>query len=320
MPPVKPGSPGEQSGGEIAALRAEVAALRSQLQGLSDLLAAQHGTGMGLLRRIHRGSAIYLGDHTAVTFLTNGCRMFLDTRDRAVGLSLMLGGVWEPTYTEAFTRLLRPGATVVDVGANLGWYTLVSARAVGRRGRVFAVAPNPRMAQLLRDSVRANNFQGSVTVFQAALSDAPGVVDLLFRQESPGGGQIRPAELAAAAPGALPSVRVASQPLDTLLAGHAGPVDVMKMDVEGWEGVALRGAAALLDRSPGLRLMGEWGPGQDQTPVPRADMAAAMAARGYRPFRIGEDAALVPESWEGALAERQLVNLVLLPREDPLAR
>jgi FkbM family methyltransferase len=308
-------------GSEVAALRAEVAALRGRIEELAGLLTAQHGAEMGLLRRMHRSSAVYLGDHTALTFLANGCRLFLDTRDRAVGLSLLLTGSWEPTYTEAFTRLLRPGAAVVDVGANLGWYTLVSAQAVGREGRVFAVEPNPRMAQLLRESARANNFHGHVTVFQAALSDRAGVVDLLYRQESPGGAQIRPAELALGPfAAALPSVRVASQRLDELLAGHAGPVDVMEMDVEGWEGVALQGATALLDRSPGLRLMVEWGPGQDQTLVPRAAMAEAMAARGYLPFRIGLNSALVPESWEGALAERQLTNLVLLRGEDPLAR
>jgi Methyltransferase FkbM domain len=134
----------------------------------------------------------------------------------------------------------------------------------------------------------------------------------------PGGGVIRPAAYALSYVRNT-ATRVAAVRLDSLLAAHTGPVDVLKMDIEGWEGVALRGMTEILDRSPGLRMLIEWGTAQDHTPVPRAQTASELGRRGYAPFRIAPDGSFARESWDGALAERALVNLVLLPEDDPLA-
>jgi hypothetical protein len=96
-------------------------------------------------------------------------------------------------------------------------------------------------------------------------------------------------------------------------------VDVLNMGIEGWEGVALRGMTGILDRSPRLRMLIEWGTAQDQTPAPRAQTALELGRRGYTPFRIAADGSIARETWDGALAEQALTNLVLLPEGDPLA-
>jgi FkbM family methyltransferase len=303
---------------QFASLGQQVARLAGRVEDLASLMTDSYHHQMSMLRRIHNSGSIYLGGHVAMTFLTNGYRAFVDTRSLDVGVHLLHGGTWETHYTEAFKRMLRPGAVVVDVGANLGWYTLVAAPIVGGAGRVFAVEPNPGLARLVQESVHSNGFLGWTRVFQVALSDAPGVVDLIYDPDMPGGGVIRPASYALTHVRSS-ATRVAAVRLDALLAEHAGPVDVIKMDIEGWEGVALCGMTAILDRSPGLRILTEWGIAQDQTPVPRAQTASELGRRGYTPFRIEADGSIARETWDWALGERALTNLVLLPEGDPLA-
>lgn len=306
---------------EIVALRAEIGVLSRRLEETHALLATSHRDQVALLRRVLHGGATYLGDHTALTFLANGARMFVDTRDRLIGLQLMCFGTWEPRYMGIFQALVRPGGTVVDIGANLGWYTLLAAIGVGEAGRVVAVEPNPALARLLEQTVEANAFAGRVSVLRAAVGDAPGVLDLDADPAGPGGGVTRPTGSRPPFAG-LARMQVPAMPLDALIAaGHAGDgqVDLVKMDIEGWEGMALRGMARVMDRSPGLRLFMEWSPMQDRTPAPRAEAAAMLSARGYRPFRIGAADRLLPETWEDALREVGIANLVMLPAGDPLA-
>jgi FkbM family methyltransferase len=305
---------------QLRELQEEVSRLGERVEHVARVVEASYRENLFWLRKLHAGSAVYLGDHVAMTYLANGCRAYIDTRSRDVGAHLIHGGTWETGSTKAFKNLLRPGARVLDVGANLGWYALVAAPVVGPTGRVFAVEPNPGLARLVHDSLAANGFGGFCRVFQVAVSDAPGVVDLVARPDAPGGGHIRPAAHEVGAdPSARPAVRVASVRLDDLLAGEAGPIDVVKMDIEGWEGMAIRGMAGLLDGSPALRMLVEWSAMQDSTPAPRAETAASLSARGYLPFRIAGDGALSAAAWDAVLRDKKLANLVLLKADDPLA-
>lgn len=310
---------GKDGGSELRRLQEEVARLQARLEDVARIVESSYHENLFWLRKLHASSAVYLGDHVAVTFLSNGCRAYVDTRSRDVGVHLLHGGAWENTYTEAFKRMLKRGDRVLDVGANLGWYALVAAPIVGAEGRVFAVEPNPGLARLVHDSLRTNGFSGFSRVFQVAVGDVPGVVDLVSRPEAPGGGFIRPPVYEVADPPKPAAVRVASVPLDDLLAAETGPIHVVKMDIEGWEGMAIRGMTRILDRSPGLRLLVEWGIMQDTTPAPRSETAATLAARNYLPFHIAANGALKPTDWASVVPDRKLTNLVVLKADDPLA-
>jgi len=304
---------------QLEELQEQVSRLGARVEDIARVVEASYRENLFWLRKLHAGSAVYLGDHVAMTYLANGCRAYIDTRSRDVGAHLIHGGTWENGSTKAFKNLLRPGARVLDVGANLGWYALVAAPVVGPTGRVFAVEPNPGLARLVHDSLATNGFGGFCRVFQVAVSDAPGVVDLVARPGAPGGGHIRSAVHEVREPSTPAAVRVASVRLDDLLAGEAGPIDVVKMDIEGWEGMAIRGMAGILDRSPALRMLVEWSPMQDSTPAPRAETAAFLSAKGYLPFRIAGDGALSAAGWDAVLGDRRLANLVLLKADDPIA-
>lgn len=306
-----------ESAATIEALRQDVAQLAARLEDVARVVTSGYHENLFWLRRIHNSSAIYLGEHVALTHLSNGCRAYIDTRSKDVGVHILQTGTWETPYTEAFKSLLRPGARVVDVGANLGWYALVAAPIVGREGRVYAVEPNPELARMVYWSLRTNGFGAFSKVFEVAVGDVPDVVDLVSRPDMPGGGYIRPTVHTVEDP-APSTTRVASVPLDTLLAEEPEPIDVLKMDVEGWEGMAIRGLRATMDRSPGLRMLIEWSTQQDGSPAPRAEMAVTLEARGYTPHRIDGQGQLIRAEWATLLGETALINLVLLPQGDAM--
>ena len=76
----------------------------------------------------------------------------------------VLGGTYEPEQTRAFEELVKPGDTVLDVGAHVGYYTLLSSVLVGASGRVFAFEPNPRNYHYLDQHVYLNRCRNVTTV------------------------------------------------------------------------------------------------------------------------------------------------------------
>ena len=68
-----------------------------------------------------------LGDHRALRYLRSGQKIFVDTRSVDIGTHLMVGGSCEPNYATAFSRLLKQGDCVLDIGANHGFYSLIAA-------------------------------------------------------------------------------------------------------------------------------------------------------------------------------------------------
>ena len=132
----------------------------------------------------------YLGDHTALARVLGRYKMYVDTRDTSISSHLMMEGFWEMWVTEAMLRHVRPGMTVLDIGANLGYFTLLLADLVGPEGRVLAFEPNPEMAGRLRKSVAINGFAGRATVHQTALAGEAGEMLFEVDADAPGGGHL----------------------------------------------------------------------------------------------------------------------------------
>lgn len=176
----------------------------------------------------------------------------------AAGLRFLAGvsiagyrlGTTEPDFQAAFAERIRPGDVVYDLGANVGFYTVLAARLVGPAGRVVAFEPFAESAARARANAARNGF-GHVEVVEAAVSDAPGTAFLTL-STSPVTHHLDGAGAYQRPPGA-PGVEVAVTSIDAFVASGGPPPDVVKVDVEGAEVAALHGMAATLrDHRPTL--------------------------------------------------------------------
>lgn len=153
-------------------------------------------------------------------------------------------GIYEPETSRFLAAHLRPGDTFWDIGANAGYHTLMGARAVGARGRVVAVEPDPGTCEILREQLALNGI-GHCTVVQAAVADRTGSVRLVQRASDPRGNALQEIDNPAIDNKVGNLVEVLSLTLADLAARHPLP-RLIKMDVEGAEVLALPGGRALL--------------------------------------------------------------------------
>lgn len=203
---------------------------------------------------------LYFGDHTALVVTRWGARMLVDTRDAAIAPWLVLDGLWEPHVTTWMQSTLVRGNVFVDVGANVGYFTLLGARLVGPEGLVVAVEAHPDTVRILQRNVVLNGLYGYVTSHhRAAWSEN---VDLEFHLRENFAGSSSVGVIGAAGLQRLGdterSVTVPAVRLDDLLADLPRPVDVIKMDVEGAEVQALKGLERTLRSNPHIVVMFEW--------------------------------------------------------------
>jgi len=155
----------------------------------------------------------------------------------------VLNGTYEPEQTRLAVELVRPGATVFDVGAHIGYYTLLFSRLVGPEGRVVAFEPSPRNLPVLRWHV-ARNGCANVQVEAVAVSDETGAARFAA---GTGSGTGRLAESG--------TVEVRTIRLDDYVDAGGPMPDVLKIDVEGAELAVLRGAVGVLrDARPAILL------------------------------------------------------------------
>nr|WP_310525188.1 FkbM family methyltransferase [Polymorphobacter sp.] len=203
-----------------------------QILDITGLSTENRGANEAAIRALCRNA--YLGQETSLARILGRYKMFVDTADVGISSHLLMDGYWEMWTTEAMVATIQPGATVVDVGANLGYFTLLMADLVGPSGQVHAFEPNSAIAKRLRQSVAVNGFAGRTVVHQLGLGDHHGLAGFHVEPGEPGGGHVVPVS------GDGPTVPVSR--LDSL-----GIVpDFVKIDAEGAEAAVWRGMAGIL--------------------------------------------------------------------------
>jgi FkbM family methyltransferase len=173
---------------------------------------------------------------------------WVDLHDRFVSYGC-LNNDWEPSETNYFISNLSAGDTVLDIGANIGWFTLVAAKYGGANARIHSFEPRPETARMLKRTVSDNNLRQQVTVWEYALSDKWGKCKLVWEKgtDNPGGSFL--ASSAMSDDQNVESVEITTAVLDELLPDIAP--DIIKIDVEGGEPRALQGAKnAILRKRP----------------------------------------------------------------------
>lgn len=267
------------------------------------------------LRRAAEGQRYFpLGADLALTRLRNGHTMFVDPQDETISAHLIAHGVWETSVSRMVRRLVGRGQVAVEVGANLGYYTLILARAVGPAGRVIALEANARLAGLAQRSIDFNGYGPRVRLLAQAASDRPGALSFMSSRRSGGSGHLLVPESAIAEDQVVTVVD--SVRLDDVTEGQ---VDFIRLDAEGSEPLVLKGAARLLAH-PDIVVCMEWSVVQMRSRTSVPDFVDWLSGQGFRFWRIEEGLVLSPVPAEG-MAEIGHCEVVLSrhrPRLHPI--
>ena len=239
----------------------------------------------------------------------DGVILALNPRDPVISGALLFR-VYENAELRTYGQLLQPGMVVVDVGANIGLYSAIAAKRVGSSGRVIALEPDPETFGFLKRTIQYNGFQ-NVELHQMAASAQAGTVPLFRNPDNRGDSRLY------RDPMLKDSVDVTTVALDELLAQKGiQHVDVIKIDVQGAEGLVLAGARKILRRSPRLTLMMEFWPyGLKQTRQDAKTILEQLHADGFSLFEMTKDLRPLPSpsDWDQLIARnpgRQYTNLL----------
>jgi FkbM family methyltransferase len=212
--------------------------------------------------------------------LVAGFDLELDLHD-----SLALARGWyEPEETAWYKANVRPGDTVIEVGGNIGFFSLLFSRLVGPEGEVIVYEPDPMLNQILERNLERNGAT-NVTLRKAAVADRPGTATFYRARKNYGDNRLFVNEGEDAT-----AFDVELVTLDDELAGRDRPVDMVKMDIQGAEPLALEGMAATMAAHPPRKMLLEFWPhglvGMQRDP--RAFIELLRGA-GYHVAEIGTD-------------------------------
>jgi len=230
----------------------------------------------GILRRFlkldeievgNKNSSVYYGNNLILCKTIYGQKMFLDATDYSLTPHLALDGFWERWITNVFLDNVKEGMNVVDIGANVGYYTLLAASKVGKRGRVFAFEPHLETFQILSRNIEINGFIDSVTPINKAVFSKTAKLALHIPQHHKADSSVV-ADLShflkhwTQRGERTEATDVDGISLDDYFADKDIKIDLMKMDAEGSEPHIFDGATKLLRRNPNMAIISEFAPSQ----------------------------------------------------------
>ncbi len=248
---------------------------------------------MSLPRKIYNVAAKWrplkrLMNATITTILPRSVKLeegtlWLNPNDPALS-SMVLFGVFEPYTTFLFRKQLRDGQTVIDIGANVGYYTLIAAKRVGQQGRVFAFEPDLENVAIVRKNIEINNLR-NVSVITKGVSNQTGNAILYMSDDNKCTHAIvknREGEH---------QIQIETITIDeSIKQARIGKVSIIKMDIEGAETLALEGMKETLLANPDICIFSEFYPAAirrlDREPI---DFLKEFSRYGFSIWVIDED-------------------------------
>lgn len=181
-----------------------------------------------------------------------GHRMYANTLDRVIALYMWKLAILENSETKLASRLIKKGMTVIDIGANLGYYTLIFSSLAGKEGKVYAFEPDPSNYRLLKKNIEANGFRNAIAV-KKAVSSKSGKLGFYLSEEHRGDHRSYDPG------GKRKKITVSCVSIDEFAKKKIRP-DFIKIDVQGAEFQVMKGMSRTLDRSGGMVIVCEFYP------------------------------------------------------------
>lgn len=189
-------------------------------------------------------------------------------------------GLIEAGPISGLHTVVPPGSTVLDVGANIGFFSVRFARWVGSDGKVLAIEPEARNVESLRRRIERSGLAGIVECIQAAAADKPGELKLAITRGHPADHHL-----------AEDGVAVRALTLDELIAEGAGPVSLIKIDVQGAEAMVLAGAQEVIKRDRPAIFIEIDEPSLGRSGTSARELVETLTGLGYRPHRLSKNGA-----------------------------
>ncbi len=217
-----------------------------------------------VLKNINLAMDKFLRGKTEEFAMKRGGKMYMDP----FGYLTERFQQYEPYESNLIESLLKPGDTFVDIGASIGWYTLIGAKKVGPSGKVYAFEPDPRSAALLRKNVDANDYK-NVTVAEKGISDSTGEHKIFLREEKWGNNSffdpmsdpetlVLPFVRGNSPEGYSKETKIKTVSLDDYFKDTH--IDLMKIDTEGAENLALKGGKGVFSKNKNIIVICEYIP------------------------------------------------------------
>lgn len=197
-----------------------------------------------------------------------GSKMFMNPNENSYNMRRTLEDyasnlVHEKATTDLFKKTVKNGDVVVDLGANIGYFSLLASRLTGSQGKVFSFEPEPKNYNYLKKNIELNNYNHAQP-FQKAVSDKNGTTKLFICDYDTGHHTINKQDgIQAYSRGRIVkerSIDIETVALDNFLKERTNRVDVIKMDVEGAEMLALSGMDRVLKDNKDIKMIAEFFP------------------------------------------------------------
>jgi len=219
-------------------------------QRLAGFLSGFNLGKISSLKRLHE----FLKAHLRPKFVkAQGYKFFIDRRDFTISSHLIENKIYEPIETELVKSQINKGDIIIDIGANIGYYTLIFAGLVGENGKVFAFEPDPDNFALLNKNVKENKFE-NVVLINKAVSDKNGKTKLYLSENNKGDHRIYDSGENRR------SIMVDVVCLDDFLKDYKDKINFVKMDIQGAEGNALKGMAGIIKNNKKIKILTEFWP------------------------------------------------------------
>lgn len=262
-------------------------------------------------------NALYIGDGRLLVKPVWGGRMIIPADDLSITPQFALDGIIEPPLTRYFMRTLLPGQRVVDVGAHVGYFSVLAGYLVGETGKVIAIEADPALAVYLADNLSLNYMRAWCRVEAKAAYSENGDVSFYTAGRYPGNSSIHrhSEEYKQHYDGISFGSEIDAARLDTMLADDL-PVDLLKLDIEGGEYHALLGLGDLLCRDKIHAVVMEVNRMMAQDDYRKfCSVLTVLGHRGATFHGLSDDGEPTPIDLDAVLAAGSCANLLMIPPE-----
>lgn len=253
---------------QLASVDSQITALSDKIEGLSNNIEE-------LRRKIDRldvVSTVYLPKGEVMIRIFSGAKMFLHLSDRGLVPHLITDGEWEHDVTQAWLRTVTPRDIVMDIGANFGYFSVLAVQQTNKQCKVVLFEANPKLIPYLNDTINVNSFSDVVSIENMAVSNNDEDIKLNVLKDyiaSSSVLDINKINNASAVNKYMVEEEV-TVPATTIdhysTKKHIESVDLIKMDIEGYEDVAYEGMRKTIKRSPRATMFIEFTPESYKNP------------------------------------------------------